>query len=299
MSVRSLGRQLVIRVTTGAGLDAVNRGHERRLIRGGAPALTRVLFYHRTPVECAGEFRRQLAWLQQRFELIDFHTFTQRIESTAPAASERPALLITFDDGFVSNYTVAAPILEEAGVRGVFFVVPTFTLADAAASRAFFTEQLHGHPARYERAMTPADIRDLARRGHTIGNHTFTHARLSVSPPAEYQHEILDAADLIESWIERPVEAFAWPYVWDGITAEAHQLATARHRYCFSPCPGLVDPRVDTPALVWRTNAEVDRSVGEFQFQASGLADHAGAWRRRHLRSLLGTPAGVMRRAPA
>jgi peptidoglycan/xylan/chitin deacetylase (PgdA/CDA1 family) len=299
MSLRSLGRQLVIRVTTGVGLDAANRGRERRLIRDGARPLTRVLFFHRTPAAFAGEFRRQLAWLQERFDLIDFNTFKQRIESAATPASDRPGLLLTFDDGFLSNYEVAAPMLEDAGVRGVFFVVPTFSLADPAASRAFFRDQLHGHEAAYERAMTPAEIRDLADRGHTIGNHTFTHARLSVSPPAEYRHEILDAADVIESWIGRPVEAFAWPYVWNGITPEAHQLITARHRYCFSPSAGLVDPRVDAPGLVWRTNAEVDRSFEEFRFQCSGLADHAGTSRRRHLRGLLGAPAGVMRRVPA
>jgi peptidoglycan/xylan/chitin deacetylase (PgdA/CDA1 family) len=296
MSLRSLGRQLVIHVTTGLGLDAANRARERRLSRSGD--LTRVLFFHATPATFADRFRRQIEWLRQRYELIDFATFTRRFESPA-TASDRPALLITFDDGFVSNYEVAAPLLEEAGVRGVFFVVPQFTLADAEGSRTFFRETLHGRDGRYERAMTPAEIRDLAERGHTIGNHTFTHARLSVTPPAAYRHEILDAADAIEAWIGRPVEAFAWPYVWNGITPEAHRLAAARHRYCFSPCAGLVDPRVDAPRLIWRANAEVDRSVGEFRFQASGLADHAGSRRRRHLRGLLETPAGLMRRVPA
>jgi peptidoglycan/xylan/chitin deacetylase (PgdA/CDA1 family) len=284
MSFRSSGRQLVIRVTAGVGLDAVNRARERRLVREADGGLMRVLFFHGTPASYAAEFRRQIAWLKEHFELIDFETFTQRL--AAPRTTDRPALLLTFDDGFVSNYAVAAPILEDAGVRGVFFVVPTFSLAGEAESRAFFTEKLHGKPERYERAMTPAEIRDLAERGHTIGNHTYTHARLSVSPAAEYRHEILDAADTIESWIDRPVEAFAWPYVWNGITPEAHQLVTARHRYCFSPCTGLIDPRRDSPALLWRTGAEVDRSFEEFRFQCSGLADHVGALRRARLKSL-------------
>jgi peptidoglycan/xylan/chitin deacetylase (PgdA/CDA1 family) len=197
-------------------------------------------------------------------------------------------VLLTFDDGFVSNHDVAAPLLEEFGMRGVFFVAPAFTLADEEASRAFFATQLHGTAERYERAMTPDEIGALAERGHTIGNHTFSHARLSAIPEACYRHEILDAATLIESWTGRPVEAFAWPYRWDAITPAAHRLAAERHAYCFSPCAGVVDPRADSPALLWRTNAEADRPFAEFRFQCSGLADYANARRRKQVaRTLL------------
>jgi peptidoglycan/xylan/chitin deacetylase (PgdA/CDA1 family) len=299
MSLRSFGRQLVIRVTTGAGLDAFNRSREQDLIRRHGRALTRVLFFHRTPARHRDEFRQQLAWLRSHFELIDFATFTQRLGSRGSASADRPAMLLTFDDGFVSNYEVAAPLLEQMGVRGVFFVVPAFSLSAPDASRAFHREQLHGREDRYERAMTPEEIRDLAERGHTIGNHTFSHLRLSAMPADGYRHQILDAADIIESWIGRPVDAFAWPYVWNGITPAAHRLAAGRHRYCFSPCAGLMDHAEDVPALVWRTGAEVDRGFREFRFQASGLADHAGAARRRHLRRLLAEPGAIMRPAPA
>jgi len=292
MSVRSLGRELIIGMATGLGVDAANRVHERRVMHARRQALLRVLFFHGTPASHVGRFRRQLAWLRRRFEVIDFGAFTQRVASPVWPASDRPAVLLTFDDGLVSNYEVAAPLLEEAGTRGLFFVVPAFSLATGDASRLFFGKRFPRRAARYERAMTPHEIRDLVDRGHTIGNHTLSHVRLSETPEVEYGREILDAAAVIESWIGRPVEAFAWPFVWNAITMAAHRLAAERHRYCFSPCPGMVDLRTDRTALLWRTNAEVDRSFREFRFQCSGLADYVAAPRRQQLRRLLAAPVG-------
>ena len=280
----SLLRQLVIDMATGVRADSMNRFYERH-VRREPGARIRVLFFHATPVTFADQFRRQLDWLQQRYDVIDFAAFKRRMDRADPG-SDRPAVLLTFDDGFVSNYRVAAPLLEARGLRGVFFVVPAFSLATPDESRAFFLEHLHGRPERCERAMTPDEILDLAERGHTIGNHTFSHTRLSVTPEAEYRHEILDAAALIESWIGRSVEAFAWTYRWDAITPAAYRLAAGRHRYCFSPCAGVVDPHADDTSLLWRAGAEVDRSFREFRFQCSGLADHLAARRRHALRGL-------------
>jgi peptidoglycan/xylan/chitin deacetylase (PgdA/CDA1 family) len=291
MSLRARGRQLLIHATTSLGVDAANRMHERGAMQARDQALVRVLYFHATRPAFAAQFRRQLTWLHQHFDIIDFAGLKQRFESAERPQTDRPAVLLTFDDGFVSNHDVAAPLLEEFGMRGVFFVAPTFTLAGDESSRAFFATQLHGKPERYERAMTPDEIGALAERGHTIGNHTFSHARLSATPEADYHHEIVDAAALIESWTGRPVETFAWPYAWNAITPAAHRLAAERHAYCFSPCAGVVDPRSDSPSLLWRTNAEADRSFGEFRFQCSGLADYANASRRQWVRRTLEIPA--------
>jgi peptidoglycan/xylan/chitin deacetylase (PgdA/CDA1 family) len=287
MSLRSAGRQLIIHATTGLGLDVAHRLRERRAMRGEGRSFVRVLYLHGTPVAYADRLRRQLAWLRRRFELIDFDAFKARFDNPQPASSDRPAVLLTFDDGLASNYEVAAPLLEEAGTRGLFFVVPAFSLATGEHSRRLYAERIRGRADRYERGMSPAEIRDLADRGHAVGNHTFSHARLSHTPPGEYGRELLESAAAIESWTGRAVEAFAWPFVWDAITPAAHRIAAGRHRFCFSPCTGRVDPHTDAPALLWRTNAEVDRSLAEFRFQCSGLADHASLGRRRRLRRLL------------
>lgn len=64
-------------------------------------------------------------------------------------------VVFSFDDGGVSFYTKAAPILERYGFKGVFFISTSYI----------------GTPG----FLTEAQIRDLAERGHEIGSHTHTH----------------------------------------------------------------------------------------------------------------------------
>jgi peptidoglycan/xylan/chitin deacetylase (PgdA/CDA1 family) len=285
--LRRIGRRIGIDATIALGIDAQTRAAERRDVRLHGAQIIRVLFFHHTPAEETQRFRDQLSWLRDHFNVIDFPTFTRLCDGSTMLQDGRPAALLTFDDGLVSNYEMAAPVLEEAGMRGLFFVVPQFSMRSGADARAFYVERVRNRPPGLT-AMTPAQIRELADRGHTIGNHTLTHARLSTSPEAEYEAEILSSADIIESWIGRRVDAFSWPLLWNAITPRAYRMIVQRHPYCFTPCSGRMDMRIDSPALVWRTSVETSYDLAEFRFKCSRLADHISARRRRRLVHLLG-----------
>jgi peptidoglycan/xylan/chitin deacetylase (PgdA/CDA1 family) len=284
--LRRIGRRIGIDTTTALRLDNLARASERRDMRRRSRPFVRVLFLHETPAEEASRFRQQLSFLRDHFTVIDFDTFKNLFDGSAALPDDRPAAMLTFDDGMASNYEVAAPLLEDAGMRGVFFVVPRFSLCDERAARRFYVERVRNRPPGLT-AMTPEQIRDLADRGHTIGNHTLTHARLSQTPESEWESEILDSADIIESWIGRRVEAFSWPFRWDAITPDVHRLAIARHPLCFSPCSGRVDLQTDSPTILWRTSVETSYDLAEFRFKCSRLADYVSASRRRRLASWL------------
>lgn len=288
--LRRLGRRIGIDAATALGIDARTRAAERRDMRRDGAQIVRVLFFHESPAADVPRFRDQLSWLRDQFNVIDFATF-KRVCEGAVLHDGRPAAMLTFDDGMVSNYEIAAPLLEEAGMRGLFFVVPHFSARSGADAREFYLERIRNRPPGLT-GMTPAQLRELADRGHTIGNHTLTHARLSIAPETEYEAEILQSAALIESWIERPVEAFSWPLLWNAITPSAYRMIVARHPYCFTPCSGRFDLRVDSPALVWRTSVETSYDLSEFRFKCSRLADHISARRRRRLVQMLGTSLG-------
>jgi peptidoglycan/xylan/chitin deacetylase (PgdA/CDA1 family) len=282
LSLRQWARQLIISGTTALHLDEVERRRERVQTSAGQPPI-RVLFLHATPD--AGALRALLQWVQRHFEIIDFPTFEGLFQPASARPLPRPAVLLTFDDGLASNYRIAAPVLEEAGARGLFFVVPGFSTLSGDAARRFYAERIRGES--FELPMRPDQIADLSERGHTIGNHTFSHAWLSQTHASQLEREIEGSAALLESWTRRPVDAFAWPFVWNGITTDAYRLAIACHRYCFSPCAGRVVPGADAPGLIWRTNVETWSRVAELRFQCSALADRASADRRWRLRQLL------------
>ncbi|MBP8805467.1 MAG: polysaccharide deacetylase family protein [Kofleriaceae bacterium] len=70
------------------------------------------------------QFRRQLALLARHFTIIDLPT----LEASLDGAPLPPnPCLITFDDGYRSNLTVALPALREVGATATFFIATGFT----------------------------------------------------------------------------------------------------------------------------------------------------------------------------
>jgi peptidoglycan/xylan/chitin deacetylase (PgdA/CDA1 family) len=281
-SLRILRRRALIYSSVAVHLDEFERWRERRQMRQGGQHI-RVLYFHGTPAVDADGFRRQLIWLQRHFRIIDFAEFEQ-VVTGSPAhhvPRSKPLLLLTFDDGLLSNYEVAAPMLEAMGLRALFFVVPDFSLRSGDSARAFCRDRILQR--RVERAMSPDQIADLTARGHTIGNHTFSHANLRDLAPSGYHHEVVESAAVIESWTGRPVTAFAWPFRWNAISPEAFHLAADRHRFCFAPCAGRTAVSRPRGPVFWRTGMETYFADAEMRFQCSGLADLAAARRRRRL----------------
>ena len=71
--------------------------------------------------------------------------------------NEEDSVFITADDGRLSTYTILAPVLEQFGWRGHFFIT-----TDWIGLPDFLNEQ---------------QIRELDSRGHLIGSHSCSHPR--------------------------------------------------------------------------------------------------------------------------
>lgn len=59
--------------------------------------------------------------------------------------------------------------------------------------------------------MSPAQIKQLADCGVTIGAHTVNHPILKVMPQQQQRQEISDSRQQLESWLGSPVQHFAYP----------------------------------------------------------------------------------------
>jgi peptidoglycan/xylan/chitin deacetylase (PgdA/CDA1 family) len=294
LTVRSAVRSALIRTAAALRVDELALGLRRWLVRCGQSSSMLVIEMHETPERDAPLLRQQLEWAARHFTLVDLPTFAglwqeYRINSRA-LINRKPPLLFTFDDGRLNNYTVAAPLLESFGTRGVFFVVPQFVQCNPQEARKFYysridTRQLPPNlPEEETRSMTPKQIADLARRGHSVGNHTYSHVNLATVPDSQLHHEIVDSAAQIAAWTAQPVDAFAWTFSWDSITPCAWKLIQRHHRFCFAPCPGSVDCRADSPDLIWRTEVEVAYPPSDFRFMYAGLANPLWRSKRQSLR---------------
>lgn len=82
--------------------------------------------YHEIKGLDIGLFRKQIEFFKEKFNVVTMEQVIDAVENNA-SLPEKPVLL-TFDDGYVDNYTFVLPILEENGLQGSFFIPgKTFT----------------------------------------------------------------------------------------------------------------------------------------------------------------------------
>lgn len=104
---------------------------------------------------------------------------------------EQPAVMISFDDGDVTNALQALPALRARRLRALFFVTSGFV--DQAGM------------------LCRRQLRELAEAGMPIGSHGATHRFLNTLTAAELASELRDSRDRLEQWIGRPVRHLALP----------------------------------------------------------------------------------------
>lgn len=71
-------------------------------------------------------FRKQLEFFEENFNVLRMEEVIDAVKGNDTLPDN--AVLLTFDDGYIDNYTTAFPILEEFGFQGSFFIPgKTFT----------------------------------------------------------------------------------------------------------------------------------------------------------------------------
>jgi peptidoglycan/xylan/chitin deacetylase (PgdA/CDA1 family) len=173
------------------------------------------LCFHRVSADRLREFERLLRLLGRHHSLVSFNDALRQIST---ARFDRPAVAITFDDGF-HNQLGAARVLEEYGIRACFFVCPPMLDRPGRGAVArFCRDRLRVAPARLFDWDDAIALRDA---GHDIGCHTLSHPDLSACSAEALDEEIGVARQLIIRRVGR-CDHFAWPWGrWQHMTALA------------------------------------------------------------------------------
>jgi peptidoglycan/xylan/chitin deacetylase (PgdA/CDA1 family) len=170
---------------------------------GSAPGWPLVLYFHHvhpaidhyTSLTPAA-FTRGLDLVLDAFEpaalesLMDADGTVHRID--------RPAVLMTFDDGYADLLDTAVPALAERGVRAVFFVCTDLLGQASADPRASY--------------LSWSDCADLLAAGHSIGSHGRTHRPLTELAVDEAGAEVTESLDALRRQLDITRAVYAYPY---------------------------------------------------------------------------------------
>ncbi|MGH8075196.1 MAG: polysaccharide deacetylase family protein [Lysobacter sp.] len=160
-------------------------------------------------------FARQLDWLRANgYAAVGLEQALDDAAQGSPACE----VVISFDDGDVSNIEVALPMLRERGMHAEFFITTDFI----------------DQPG----MLSAADVRTLAEAGMGIGSHGTSHAFLEDLDEPQLLAELQDSRQRLQSITGQPVSALALPGGRGGDRERRLALALG-YRHLLGSVPGV------------------------------------------------------------
>jgi peptidoglycan/xylan/chitin deacetylase (PgdA/CDA1 family) len=190
----------------------------------------------------ATEFARQLDYLhRQGIPVIGLD------EWLSGTAGQRGGVVLTFDDGCGSDYTIARPMLARYGYRATFFVV---------------TDRLQDQQKKWRQ------LREMASEGHTVGSHSVTHRYFTDLDLATQTTELCRSRQILEEQMGQPIVHFALPGgKYDASTPE---LARTAGYQSVSTTNFGTHPGAEQPFLINRWTIKMRTGLTEFEKITSG-----------------------------
>lgn len=152
------------------------------------------------------DFEAHLRWFRDHG--YQSHTLAQFVNGACDGA--RRVVLVTFDDGYADNYTLAFPILKRYG-----FVATIFLVSDYVDTDRTFTWDLHkiddGHDVDLYKTLTWTQVQEMAAYGIDFGSHTCTHPELTTVIPTQASDELIRSRKDLQRRLGNEIVSFSYP----------------------------------------------------------------------------------------
>ena len=169
-----------------------------------------IIYYHRIAkdINDAGkhgifvtekQFEYHLRFLKNKgYKTVTFEEALQIKKKCTPGKY----VIITFDDGYEDNYTLAFPLLKKYGFTAIVFLV-------AGLEYNLWDEQSDEPKLKM---LSRQQILEMSEYGIEFGSHTLTHADLSKEPEEKIKVELAESKKILEAKLAKEITSFAFPY---------------------------------------------------------------------------------------
>ena len=170
-----------------------------------------VLVYHRVSDSVRDnltvgieQFDRQMALLRKHCNVLSIENV---LDGKSIPRSRRPAVCVTFDDGYLDNYVHAVPSLLRHQIPAAFFVSTGIVSTD---DQRFPHDVQRGNP--FIPVMQWDHLRKMKAEGFTIGSHTVTHIDCASEPTAVVWDQLVRSQADLRRELALQTCIFAYPY---------------------------------------------------------------------------------------
>jgi peptidoglycan/xylan/chitin deacetylase (PgdA/CDA1 family) len=228
---------------------------EQLAAQGRAPVV--ILYYH--GISNAAEnwmtldlvsFHRQIEYLRRYFDILPLDAAVAALRA---GTCHRPAVVLTFDDGYASALRELVPYLKARELPATFFVCAA--AADGGYTLKHDLDRGFGSVP----LMDAVAWKQIADSGFEIGCHGYAHEDMATLDEPQLRQAMITAADTIAARIGRPVRYFSFPFGnRRNMSAEALGVASERFDAVFSAYGGYNIPGQSGPFHFTRFSNPVD-----------------------------------------
>lgn len=154
--------------------------------------------HERVYVAYDSSFAEQMEYLHRHgYTTITLDDLVAFQEGRRPLPSK--PIIVTFDDGFMSNYLYAFPILKRYAMKATIFVTP-----DRESQN--FKKYAH-----IDAPLSPEQTLEMSENGISIESHGMTHRYLTELAPDVTRWELEESKKALERTTKKPVRFLAVP----------------------------------------------------------------------------------------
>jgi peptidoglycan/xylan/chitin deacetylase (PgdA/CDA1 family) len=252
-----------------------------------------VVNYHTTYPEFNNNFLKQITFFKKNFDIVDLESIKKF------KFSEKPKLILTFDDAHVSNFQISK-ILQEENIPAVFFIPVNFVYRDseqnlkqeydlAVNKFSILSDYNLDQKNDYKKlSMTHENLLELIDKNFEIGCHSLNHVRLNNNLSLnELQKEIIESKIILERNLKTKINYFSW-VIGDkkSYSSRAYNLIKKNYELSFMTLCESFKVNSDHHKI-HRFNVETNFSLNQVAFILSGIYEFMYKKRRAELNNIL------------